>query len=160
MISTILGISGLIIAILGVVGCIFPLIPGPPLSFLAIVLLSISSKWEAFSLAFLIISGVLAFVITIGDYFFSSLGAKRYGASKAGVWGSVAGMIIGAVLFPPWGFFPGAIAGTLAGELISGKKGKEVLRAGWGVMLGTLFGTIMKLAYSIVILIIYIDRLF
>lgn len=160
MIDTILIILGIFLAVAGIVGCIFPLIPGPPLSFLAIILLSISTKWQTFSITFIILSGFIALLITIGDYFFSSYGAKRYGASKVGIWGSIIGMIIGALFFPPWGFLPGAIVGTLFGEYISGKKGKDALRAGWGVILGTLAGTILKLAYSSIILILYILKLF
>jgi len=152
-------ILGLLFAIIGLIGCILPVIPGPPLSFFALIILSYAKDWEPFSTIFLIIMAGFTVVVTVLDYVVPAIGAKRYGASKLGVWGSIIGMLIGFFIFPPWGMLIGAIIGALAGELAGGKKAKKALRAGWGVFVGNTMSIGLKLAFSGVILFIYIKEM-
>lgn len=153
-------ILGLLLALVSLAGCILPVIPGPTLSFLALIILSYAKDWEPFSSTFLIIAAGLAILVTILDYVVPVGGAKRYGASKIGVAGSIIGMLIGVFLFPPWGLFIGAFVGALAGELVAGKEGKKALRAGWGVFVGIMVGIGLKLAFSGVMLFFYVKEMF
>jgi len=98
-------------------------------------------------------------VVSLLDYILPAQASKWYGASKTGFWGSIGGLILGIFLFPPWGMILGAIVGALAGELIAGKRGKEALRAGWGVLIGNLIVIGLKLAYSGIILFFYIKAM-
>jgi len=132
-------ILGLLFALIGLIGCILPFIPGPPLSFFALIILSYAKNWEPFSTTFLIIMAGLTILATGLDYVVPTIGAKRYGASQLGVWGS--------------------IIGALAGELAGGKKGKKALRAGWGVFVGNIMGVGLKLAFSGAILFFYIKEM-
>jgi uncharacterized protein YqgC (DUF456 family) len=152
-------ILGLLFALIGLIGCILPVIPGPPLSFFALIILSYAKNWEPFSTTFLIIMAGLTILATGLDYVAPAIGAKRYGASQLGVWGSIIGMLIGLFIFPPWGMLIGAIIGALAGELAGGKKGKKALRAGWGVFVGNIIGIGLKLAFSGAILFFYIKEM-
>ncbi|MBN2516911.1 MAG: DUF456 domain-containing protein [Deltaproteobacteria bacterium] len=152
-------ILGLFLALLGIIGCLFPVIPGPPISFVALLVLSYAKNWEAFSVTFLIVMGVLTVVVVVLDYVVPAGGAKKYGASKTGVAGSLIGMLAGVFFFPPWGLFVGAFVGASVGELIARKGGKEALRAGWGVFVGIMVGTGLKLAFTGVILFFYIKEL-
>ncbi|TET82435.1 MAG: DUF456 domain-containing protein [Desulfobacteraceae bacterium] len=153
-------IIGLLIALVGLAGCIVPLIPGPPLSFLALIIISYAKNWEPFSATFLIIMAVFTLAVTISDYVVPVRGAKKYGASKLGVWGSIIGMLVGLLFFPPWGMLLGAIVGALSGELLAGKKSKKVLRAGWGVFIGNMVAMGLKLALSGVMLFFYVKEMF
>jgi uncharacterized protein len=153
-------ILGLILALAGLAGSIMPIIPGPPLSILALITVSYVKDWEPFSATFLIIMTGLAVLLTALDYIVPIFGAKRYGASKAGIWGSIAGTVIGFFFIPPWGMFAGAIMGALAGELIAGKEGKTAIRAAWGVFFGTIAVAGLKFAFSAFILFLYIKELF
>ena len=153
-------IIGLILAIAGMVGCILPIIPGPILSFSALILLSWIKNWQIFSQTFLIVMGVLTVLLIILDYVAPALGAKKYGASKRGMWGSAIGMIIGIFFIPPWGMIVGAFVGALAGELASGKSGRTALRAGWGILVGNVLGIGLKLAFTAVVLFYYVKALF
>lgn len=160
MLVIVLIILGLLLAFIGLAGCILPAIPGPPLSFAALIVLSLAKNWEPFSATFLIIMGGLTLFVTLLDYVVPAAGAKKYGASRAGVWGSIIGLLVGLFLFPPWGILIGAILGALVGELIVGKKGKEAFRASWGVVVGTILSVGLKLALSGVILFFYIKEMF
>ena len=158
--TIVLIILGLLLALVGLIGCILPIIPGPSISFLALIILSYAKNWEPFSSTFLIIMAGLAILVTILDYVVPVGGAKKYGASKSGVWAAMAGMLIGVFVFPPWGMIMGAFGGALIGELLARKEGREALRAGFGVFVGIMVGTGLKLAFSGTILFFYIKEMF
>lgn len=158
--TTALIILGLLIALIGLIGSILPVIPGPPLGYAALIILSVAKQWEPFSVTFLIIMGALMLAVSLVDYVFPAIGAKRYGASKAGVWCSVVGMLVGIFFIPPWGMFIGAFAGAVIGELAFGKGEQGALRAGWGVFIGTMVGTGFKLAFCGVCIFFYVKGMF
>jgi len=146
--TTVLIILGILAAAAGIAGSILPVIPGPPFSFLALVLVSWARDWEPFSAAFLIIMACAMVMVSALDYILPAGAARWYGASKEGLWGSIAGLILGIFFFPPWGMILGTIIGAFAGELIAGKRGKSALRAAWGALIGNLLVTGLKLLYS------------
>lgn len=158
--TIVLIIIGLLIALTGIIGCIVPVLPGPALSFLSLIILSYAKGWEPFSVQFFIVMGGLAAVVTFLDYVVPAGGAKKYGASKYGVTGSVVGMLIGFFFIPPFGIFVGAFLGALVGEMLAKRGTKDALRAGWGVFVGIMVGVGLKLAYSGVALFFYIKEMF
>lgn len=160
MLAIALIILGLLFALSGIIGCILPLIPGPLLSFLSLIILSCATNWEPFSTMFLIVMGGLMVLVTILDYVVPASGAKKYGASRLGVAGSIIGMLAGFFFLPPLGLFIGAFLGALTGELLARKEGKDALRAGWGVFVGIMVGIGLKLAFTGVVLFFYIQELF
>ena len=151
-------IIGLLLSIAGLAGCIFPVLPGPPLSYAALVLMA--AVKHPFSWTFMIIMGVIAAAAAVLDFILPAAGAKKYGGSGWGVWGSAAGMVIGIFFIPPWGMLIGGCAGAVAGEIIAGKKGSDVFRAGWGVFMGTAAATLVKLAASGIMFYYYVYNLF
>jgi uncharacterized protein YqgC (DUF456 family) len=150
--TTTLIILGILAAIVGIAGSILPVMPGPPFSFLALILVSCAKDWAPFGAPFLIIMALAMVAVSAVDYILPAGAAQWYGASKAGLWGSIAGLLMGLFFFPPWGMILGAIIGAFAGELISGKRGKEALRAAWGALIGNLLATGLKLLYSVAVL--------
>lgn len=148
MLATILIIIGFILIIAGIIGCLVPIIPGPPMCYLALILMSIAKDWQPYSANFLVTWAIITVIVVLLDYVVPIFGAKKYGASKAGIWGSAAGMLIGLIFFPPWGMLPGAFLGALVVELISGKQRDAALKASFGVFIGTIFGIGLKLAVS------------
>jgi len=151
---------GFIIALLGIAGSILPVIPGPPLSLLSLLIISFEKDWQPFSSNFLIIMGIIALVLIVIDYIVPAIGAKKFGASRMGLVGSIIGMIIGFFVFPPFGIFIGSFLGAIIGELISGKKGEAAIKIGIGTFFGNLAGIALKLSFSIFILVMYISALF
>ena len=101
----------------------------------------------------------LTILVTILDYVVPAGGAKKYGASKSGVVGAMAGMLIGVFMFPPWGMIVGAFMGAFAGELLARKEGRKALRAGFGVFVGIMVSAGLKLAFSGTILFFYIKEM-
>lgn len=126
-----------------------PVLPGPPLSLIGVLILALTKRFsQPLTLQLIIILGILTIFVTAVDYIIPSIGARRYGASKWGVLGSITGMIAGIYFFPPIGMLVGGFIGAILFELMAGKAGKAALRAGQGVFAGVLLGIVLKLLTS------------
>lgn len=139
-----------ILILVGLLGCVLPIIPGPPLSFLGLLILHFTDFAE-YKTNFLLILAFIAIVVTILDYIVPIWGTKKFGGSKAGMWGATIGMIIGMIFLGPLGLILGSLAGAIFGESIKGANNKDAFRAGLGAFLGFLTGVGLKLAASIYI---------
>ena len=134
---------GFCFLIIGWVGCILPVIPGPPLSYIALLLLQ-ATRFADFSGEFLLITAAITVVITIIDFVLPVWGTRKWGGSRAGTVGAILGLLIG-LFFPPVGIIVGPFAGAVACELITGSKMKAALRSGFGSFVGFILGAAMKL---------------
>jgi uncharacterized protein YqgC (DUF456 family) len=148
LLETIAIVLGSIFVLLGIAGCVLPILPGPVLSFLGLLLLALLKQFSPpLTPILMIVMAILTVVATIGDYIIPLWGAKKYGTSKWGIWGSVAGMAIG-LLFSPFGMPLGALIGAVAVEWVVQKEKGKALKAGWGVIIGSLLGAVLKLGVS------------
>ncbi len=149
--SIILIVIGVIFIIAGLVGCIVPVLPGPPISYISLILISWAYHWKAFSTLFLILMGIITIIVALLDYLLPIYLPKRYGASKYAVWGSAIGLLAGLFFLQPFGFLIGAFLGAVLGELIFKRNFKVSLKAGLGVFTGTIASTALKLGVSTLI---------
>lgn len=140
--------AGIIFLILGIIGCLVPVLPGPPFSFLAIILLHLS-KFGNFTVTTLIILGAIAVIVTLLDYVVPVWGTRKFGGTKYGARGATVGLIIGLFLGPA-GIILGPLIGAFVGEMIFRDDINYALKAGFGSLLGFLAGIGLKLAASFV----------
>ena len=87
-------------------------------------------------------------MVTVLDYVLPLFGANVYTASGYGIWGSIIGMIVGTIFFPPFGMILGLLIGAVAGELIAGKEGSEAMKVGAVTFITSLLMIVVKLAVS------------
>ncbi len=146
-----------IILLLSVLGNILPGLPGTPLGYVSFLLLQLTDKVQ-FSLTFLLVWAGIVILVQVLDYVVPAWGTKRFGGSKAGVWGSTIGLIIG-LFFGPWGIIVGPFVGAVIGEMIQGKETTAALRAGIGSFIGLLSGTIIKMICSGFMIYYYVEAL-
>ena len=149
---------GIVLMILGIIGCLVPVLPGPPLSFLGLLALHFT-KFGDFSTLILLILGGVALAVTIFDLIVPLWGTKKFGGSKYGSRGATIGLIIGFFL-GPIGIILGPFMGAFAGEMIFKDDVKYAIRAGFGSLLGFLTGIGLKLAASSVITFYFIKEFF
>jgi len=144
----ILLVLGIFLMIMGIIGCLVPILPGPPLSYLGLILLHLT-RFGQFTKPALITLGAIAVVVTILDYIVPIWGTKKFGGSKYGMRGATVGLIIGLFL-GPLGIVLGPLIGAFVGEMIFRDDINYALKAGFGSLLGFLTGIGLKLAASLV----------
>ena len=157
VLDVLLAILGILLLVGGLAGCILPALPGPPLSYIALLILQIT-RFADFSNRFLIIAAIVTVIVTVADYIVPVWGTKKWGGSKAGAMGSVVGLLVG-LFFSPAGIIIGPFAGAVVGELITGRNMNVALRSGFGSFVGFLFGTAMKLAVCMVFTYYFVKEL-
>ncbi len=149
-------IIGLLFLLAGIIGCVIPGIPGPPLAYLSLVFIQFADK-STFTLSFLLLWAIIVIGVTLLDYFVPAWGTKKFGGSKYGMWGSIIGLITG-LFMGPWGIIIGPFLGAYLGELIGGMNNTSALKAGFGSFIGFAAGTLMKLTVSLIIAYYFFTR--
>ncbi len=148
--ETFIAILAILLGIVGIIGSVAPALPGPPLSWLGLLLLYIwgggtNGAGEPMSTQMLLIWLAIVAVVSILDYFVPAYFTKVTGGSKYGGWGAMIGLFVG-LIYPPIGMIVGSLLGAFAGELLfAGKDTATSLKSALGAFLGFLFGTGLKL---------------
>jgi uncharacterized protein len=140
-------VLGIILTFLGLAGCILPAIAGPPLSYLALLALQLTTRYQ-FSTRFMIFWLIITIVMVILENIIPVWGAKKFGASKRGIWGSIIGLILGMFIYPPFGIIIGPFVGAFIGEVTAGKQSGPAMKAGFGTFIGLMTGMLLKLTAS------------
>jgi len=153
-----LAILGIALVLVGFIGSILPIIPGPPISWAGLLLLKWTDYVDDHGAAYENALWILLFfviLVTILDYVVPIMGTKKFGGSKRGVWGATIGVVVG-LFFGPLGIIIGPVLGAYIGEITTGKKDRDALRAAWGSFMGFLLGVGLKLMVCGTILFFYI----
>ena len=137
-----IGLS-IICLVIGLLGCILPMLPGPPLAYVGLLLLH-ATEYAQFSSTQLWSCLFAVIVVQILDYITPILGSKYSGGTKWGNWGCVIGTMMG-MFFLPLGIIIGPFIGAIAGELLGGRGLSQAMKAGLGSLVGFLLGTVVKL---------------
>ena len=133
---------------LSILGSFLPILPGPFLSFLA--LLTYHFFVDQISLLSIILIGIFIILVSLVDYLLQIYGVKKYGGSKKAVRSSIFGMIIGLFLFPPLGILVGAFLGAFLGAKL--ENNPKPVHVAFGAFWGFLIGSVLKLLVSFYII--------
>jgi uncharacterized protein len=167
MTDILLLVFGIIAIILGIIGCLVPVLPGPPLSFAGLLLLyftgfnhvnNVNTGQNQITTTTLIIFGSVAIVVSILDYLVPVWGSKKFGGSKYGTRGATVGLIIGLFLGPV-GIIVGPLIGAFVGEMIFRDDVNYAFKAGFGSLIGFLTGIGLKLAASLIMTYYFVKTL-
>ncbi len=143
----------------GLVGTIVPILPGMVLVFGGILLYALYFGVATVGLTTLTLLGVALALSFVIDILASLYGAKRFGATRYGIWGSTLGGLLGLLLLSLPGLFVGIFLGAVLGEYFWGKKKlEEALHAGIGSILGFLGGTVLKFLLAIAMVIVFVVK--
>lgn len=143
-------ILGIILCIVAIAGSLLPLLPGPPVAWLALLLQQLREP-NPFTAKFLWIWAGIVIVSLILDYMIPIWGTKKFGGTKYGVWGCTLGFLA-AFWMGPWGVIIGPFLGAFAGELLAGQDSRKSFKAAMGSFVGFLAGSFLKLVICFFIL--------
>ena len=136
--------------LIGIIGCVLPVIPGPPISWLGMMVLyfwgkGTDSAGDTMSTRLLVIWLVIMAVVTVLDYIVPSYLTKATGGSKYASRGALAGVLVG-LFFAPLGIVIGPMLGAFICEAaFSGKKAGQSIVPALGAFAGFVCGTLLKL---------------
>ncbi|MDA0346388.1 MAG: DUF456 family protein [Verrucomicrobia bacterium] len=137
----------------GLIGCILPVVPGPAIVWIGMVIHKIWVPEASAHWMLILIAGVFVGITFLMDYVLTILGAKKFGASRKGAVGALVGGFVGFII-PPfliW-LIIGPFVGALIGELLDGQNLQQASRVGWGSFLGTIAAYVSKLTICFLII--------
>ncbi|MFC4818008.1 DUF456 domain-containing protein [Flavobacterium sp. GCM10023249] len=150
--DTILLLIGFVCVVGGIIGSFLPVLPGPGLSWMGLLLVYLTDSIPT-NYWILGITLFITIVITILDYVIPAKGTKKFGGSKYGVWGTNIGLIVGILSPIPFGFIIGPFVGAFVGEYYYGKQERsQALKAATGSFIGFLASTFIKFVVCIAFL--------
>ncbi len=152
----ILFIISLMIMLVGMAGIVVPIIPSIPLIWLGAFLYAIFTHFEKITWLMLLIFALLTIFSTVLENLGNVYGAKRFGATRWGIVGSVVGTGVGFYMGGPIGLILGPIVGTVIFEIIGGKDCKGALKSGLGNFVGFLGGSVVKILIGLVMISLFI----
>jgi hypothetical protein len=147
MIDLLLITLGALLLLVGFLGCILPVIPGPSISFLALIVLE-STGLIDFDNQLLWTLFFIMVIITVIDYVIPIWFVRKAGASRKAMVGSALGLIIGIFAFPPLGIIIGPFVGAFVGELMQTNDTSKALKGGLAAFAGFVFGSLLKIIFA------------
>ena len=168
--ETILIVVGVLLLLIGFLGSVVPGIPGPPLAYVALLVLLFvdraAAEMQSNSYLWLISFGLVTVFITVVDYYMPIWGTKKFGGTRAGSRGSTIGLIIGlllSIIIPGIGILAlllGPAVGAYIGERNAGQEDRIALQSAKGSFLGFIAGTLMKVVVVSLIAVYFVRLLF
>ncbi|QCX01309.1 DUF456 domain-containing protein [Aggregatimonas sangjinii] len=144
-----LTIIGFLLCLLGILGSFLPVLPGPPVSWVGLLLLHLTNAVPQ-NWTFLGITAAVALLIFAMDYVIPAMGTKKFGGSRYGMIGATIGLVVGLLAPIPGGIIIGPFVGAFVGELINKADNKSAAKAAFGSFLGFLTGTFLKFVTAMV----------
>lgn len=144
-------VLAILAGIIGIAGSILPGLPGPPISWVGLLLLYFWGPEEV-QMKVLVIWGIVTVLVTVFDYIIPMYFTKLTGGSKYAERGSMIGLIAG-IFLTPVGMILGSFLGAFLGELCWAKKDiADSFVAAVGSFFGFMLGTGLKAVVSAMML--------
>ncbi|MCM3161793.1 DUF456 domain-containing protein [Metabacillus litoralis] len=127
------------------IGLIYPIIPSVLFIVAGFLLYGWFFEFTELTWLFWMIQGFFIALLFGADYLANLLGVKKFGGSKAAIWGSTVGLLVGPFIVPFIGVIIGPFIGAVFAELLFHKKEfKLAIKSGVGSLLGFISGVFAK----------------
>ena len=127
-------VFALLVMIIGLAGCLLPLLPGPPIIWLGAVFYAWRTGFQQVGWITLALLALIMVAAVTSDIWVAALGQRQAGASGWASLGSAVGGMIGLFTFALPGMLIGSIVGALLPDWKRWREGRHV----WKVSLRTL----------------------
>ncbi|TYR82398.1 DUF456 domain-containing protein [Priestia megaterium] len=131
--------------VISFIGLVYPVIPSVLFVALGFLLYGFFYSFEPYTFTFCVVQGVLVVALFAADYVANLIGVKKFGGTKAGVWGSTIGLLVGPFVIPVFGIIIGPFLGAILGELLVNRTNlKDAFKIGIGSLIGFFSAAISK----------------
>lgn len=145
--------------VIGVAGTILPALPGVAFIFAGILLGAWIDDFTVISTGTVIACGVIAVVAWGLENLAGVLGAKKVGASREAIIGSLIGTVVG-IFTGLWGLLFMPLLGAAIGQYMVDRDLMRARHVGVATWLGMVIGMLVKIALSFLMIGIFIVALF
>ncbi len=146
----------LVLMAVGLIGTVLPVFPGTTLilgaALIHRLMLGADKSIGWWAIAGLVFLTLVSYAI---DFAGGLFGARRFGATRWGLWGAFFGAVVG-IFFSLPGLLLGPIVGAVVGELIGGQRLHAAGRAGWGTLLGNLAAMLGKIVIAFAMVLLFL----
>jgi uncharacterized protein YqgC (DUF456 family) len=147
--------------IIAFVGLIYPIIPSVIFIVAGFVLYGFLFEFTELTTIFWVIEGIFVAVLVGADYMTNLIGVKKFGGSKAAIWGSTIGLLVGPFVIPIAGIILGPFIGAVIAELIVHKKSlSTAVKSGIGSLVGFISGVLAKSIIQLIMIGYFIITIF
>lgn len=154
VIAWILIIASFVIAFIGLV---YPIIPSVLFILLGFIIYGLFYSFADLGWLFWVIQILFVVLLFAADSVSNLIGVKKFGGTKAGMWGSTIGLIIGPFVIPVVGILVGPFLGAVIGELLVTKTDfRQAVQSGLGSLVGFLTSIVTKGIIQAIMIIIFI----
>ncbi|MFS0575223.1 DUF456 family protein [Sporosarcina sp. 179-K 3D1 HS] len=149
-------VAGILFAI-AFAGLIYPVIPSALFIFGGFLFFGWIDSFEGMNTLFWTIQFLFLVLLFGADTLSNLVGVKKFGGSKAGMWGSTIGLLIGPFAIPVAGILIGPFLGAVIAELVVSRSGwKQSFKTGVGSLVGFLTSVMTKGAIMVLMIVIFL----
>lgn len=143
--------------IIAFIGTFYPIIPSVVFIVLGYVLYGLFFSFAQLNWLFWVIQGLFVILLFSADMATNAFGVKKFGGTKAGIWGSTLGLLFGPFVIPVAGILIGPFLGAVLAELIATRKGfKQAVKSGVGSLIGFLTSSVVKIIILSAMIVVFI----
>lgn len=143
--------------IVAFVGTFYPIIPSVVFMLLGYVMYGLFFSFSELTWIFWVIQILFVALLFSADMAANAFGVKKFGGTKAGVWGSTIGLLFGPFIIPVAGILIGPFIGAVIAELIVTRLGfKQAIKSGLGSLIGFLTSSVVKIIILVIMLIVFV----
>ena len=142
--------------IIAFAGLIYPIIPSALFILGGFLLYGWIDTFNGMNGWFWVIQILFVILLFGADTLSNLVGVKNFGGSKAGMWGSTIGLLLGPFVIPVAGILIGPFLGAVIAELIVSRTGlKQALKTGLGSLIGFLTSVVTKGIVMVVMILVF-----
>lgn len=142
--------------IVAFVGLIYPIIPSVLFLLGGFIVYGLFYSFSDLPWWFWVIELLFVALLFAADTISNLVGVKKFGGSKAGMWGSTIGLLIGPFVIPFAGIIAGPFIGAVIGELIVERSNiQQAMKVGVGSVIGFLTSVVTKGMIQVVMIVLF-----
>ena len=147
--------------IIAFIGLVYPIIPSVLFIFAGFIVYGLFFSFADLPWWFWVIEVLFTVLLFAADTVANIIGVKKFGGSKAAMWGSTIGLLVGPFVIPFLGIILGPFLGAVIAEIVIMKQSLQTaLKVGVGSVVGFLTSVVTKGTIQIVMIMVFLIAIF